>query len=207
VVLKGGRNGVSIVIRDGADFSMVISELREKLAPARNFLGNAPLRVDAGSRTLQPNERVTLVETVHEFGLSITESSEDNSAPRKSNTATGDQSSSRQTEPSTLLHKRTLRSGQQIDFDGNVVVLGDVNPGAVINCSGDIIVFGTLRGVAHAGALGNTKAIVVAFRLQPTQLRIAHFISRAPDGEMIRPSSPEVALVRDECIQIEAYTP
>jgi septum site-determining protein MinC len=61
--------------------------------------------------------------------------------------------------------------------------------------------------VAHAGANGNTRAIVAAFRLEPTQLRIAHYISRAPDGEVIHPSGPEVALVRDECIQIEAYAP
>ncbi|HHW08898.1 MAG TPA: septum site-determining protein MinC [Firmicutes bacterium] len=109
-------------------------------------------------------------------------------------------------EPALLL-KRTLRSGQRIDFDGNVVVVGDVNPGAVITCTGDIVVIGTLRGVAHAGAGGNTKAQVVAFRLEPTQLRIASVISRAPDGESPHPSAPEVALIKDGAIHIQTYAP
>lgn len=207
VVLKGGRNGVSIVIRDGADFAAVIAELREKLAPARNFFGGAPLRIDAG-RALRPDERTTLVQTVHEFGMSIAEGDdEEKSGVRKADAASEGGALPMQGEEATLLHKRTLRSGQRIDFDGHVVILGDVNPGAVVNCSGDIIVFGTLRGVAHAGASGNARSIVAAFRLEPTQLRIAQYISRAPDGEALRPSGPEVALVRDECIQIEAYTP
>lgn len=115
------------------------------------------------------------------------------------------QGGTKEEESNTLLHKRTLRSGQRIDYDGNVVVLGDVNPGAVINCTGDILVFGTLRGVAHAGAQGNAKAVVVAFRLEPTQLRIAQYISRAPDGETAAPTGPEMALVKDDQIQIEVY--
>lgn len=110
-------------------------------------------------------------------------------------------------DPNTLLIRRTLRSGQSIAFDGNVVILGDVNAGAVVTCSGDIIVLGALRGVAHAGAEGNTEAVVIAFRLEPTQLRIAGHISRAPDGEYIRPLGPEVARIKDGSIQVETYSP
>jgi len=110
-------------------------------------------------------------------------------------------------DPNTLLIRRTLRSGQSVSFDGNVVILGDVNAGAVVTCSGDIIVLGALRGVAHAGAEGNTDAVVIAFRLEPTQLRIAGYISRAPDGEYIRPQGPEVARIRDGSIQVETYSP
>lgn len=83
----------------------------------------------------------------------------------------------------TVLWRRTLRSGQQIAFDGNVVVLGDVNPGAEIIAGGDIIVMGALRGLAHAGAKGRSDAVVVALELQPTQLRIGHRLGRPPEGE------------------------
>lgn len=107
----------------------------------------------------------------------------------------------------TLLVRRTLRSGQRIHYDGNVVIMGDVNPGAVVICTGDIVVFGRLRGVAHAGAQGNVQARVVAFRLEPTQLRIAHFISRAPDEGPGGPDLPEVALVNDGVIEIQAFLP
>src|SRR5690606_16549171 len=74
-------------------------------------------------------------------------------------------------EEQTLLVRRTIRSGQRIDYHGNVVVMGDVNAGAVVTCTGDIVVLGSLRGLAHAGAEGNDEAVVVAFRLEPTQLR------------------------------------
>jgi septum site-determining protein MinC len=107
----------------------------------------------------------------------------------------------------TLLLKRTLRSGQRVRFDGNVVVMGDINPGAEVVASGDIIVMGTLRGVAHAGATGDQKAIVAAFRLLPTQLRIGPIIGRSPDGGSPRPDAPEVARVQDSVVVIERYQP
>jgi len=106
-----------------------------------------------------------------------------------------------------LLVRRTLRSGQRLQFDGSVVILGDVNPGAEVVCTGHVVVMGALRGVVHAGARGDMDARVIALRLQPTQLRIAHLISRPPDEQMPSPSGPEVALVQDERIQIEAYVP
>jgi septum site-determining protein MinC len=100
---------------------------------------------------------------------------------------------------------RTLRSGQAVRYAGHVVVMGDVNPGAEIVAAGDVLVWGRLRGVVHAGASGNNNAIVSALQLTPTQLRIGTFIARAPD-ESPRPlRGPEVARVRDGRILIEAW--
>lgn len=104
-----------------------------------------------------------------------------------------------------LFVKKTIRSGQIIHNDGHILIMGDVNPGAEIVASGDIIVMGSLRGVAHAGATGNEDAIVMAFRLQPTQLRIANHITRPPDEEVIGPSYPEIARIKDKAIIIEVY--
>lgn len=102
----------------------------------------------------------------------------------------------------TLLHKGTLRSGQRITYGGNVVVVGDINPGAEVEASGDIAVMGTLRGVARAGAQGDEGAVVVAFRLEPTQLRIADVIGRSPEeGSPVL--EPEVARLKDGMIVIE----
>lgn len=105
----------------------------------------------------------------------------------------------------TLMVRRTLRSGQRVRFNGNVVVLGDVNAGAEIVASGDIIVMGTLRGVCHAGAGGDPDAQVVALRLQPVQLRVGQVIGRAPDGRAPRSSGPEVARVQDGVLVVERY--
>lgn len=108
-------------------------------------------------------------------------------------------------DENTILIKRTVRSGQSIQFDGNVVVLGDVNPGSEIIASGNIVVMGALRGVIHAGATGNEEATVSAFKLQPTQLRIANHITRAPDGDYLTPDHPETARIKDGVVVIEMY--
>ncbi len=108
-------------------------------------------------------------------------------------------------DENTILIKRTLRSGQSINFDGNVVILGDINPGAEIIAGGNVIVMGSLRGVVHAGAKGDETATVAAFKLQPTQLRIANHITRAPDGDYGTPDQPEIARIKDGIVMIETY--
>ncbi|MCI8336050.1 MAG: septum site-determining protein MinC [Peptococcaceae bacterium] len=108
----------------------------------------------------------------------------------------------------TLLLQKTLRSGQSIHYDGNVVVLGDVNPGAEIVAAGHIVVFGALRGVVHAGASGEAGATVTAFSLAPTQLRIASLITRPPDGAVVVfPEHPEIAKIKDGSVVIERFLP
>ena len=99
----------------------------------------------------------------------------------------------------TLYHRGTLRGGQALHNLGNIVVIGDVNPGAELVASGDIAVFGALRGVAHAGAQGDRGARVVALELSPTQLRIATVISSAADG---KPHGPEHASIVDDRIVV-----
>lgn len=103
----------------------------------------------------------------------------------------------------TVMMSRNLRSGQKFFTRGNIVVLGDINPGAEVIAGGSILVMGALRGVAHAGALGDEQAVIAAFRLNPTQLRIAEHITRAPDGESVEVRSPEMARIRAGRVVIE----
>lgn len=94
-----------------------------------------------------------------------------------------------------LVVRRTLRSGQSLRHPGQIVIIGDVNPGAEVVAGGDIVVWGRVRGVVHAGALGDEGAVVCALDLAPTQLRIAGHIARSPEEE--REPVPEMASVRD----------
>ncbi|AFV10838.1 septum site-determining protein MinC [Thermacetogenium phaeum DSM 12270] len=107
----------------------------------------------------------------------------------------------------TILIQRTIRSGQRVFYPGNVVVLGDVNPGGEVIAGGNIIVMGAFRGVAHAGAMGKEDAVVAALRLEPSQLRIAGYITRAPEGDISSPYYPEIARVQDGIVIIEQYQP
>lgn len=104
--------------------------------------------------------------------------------------------------PNTLYHAATLRGGQMLHHGGNIVVVGDVNPGAEVIATGDILIFGRLGGVAHAGAGGNESARIYAVDLVPTQLRIATFIAAEQDRQRVARVGPEVALARDGRIVI-----
>ena len=107
--------------------------------------------------------------------------------------------SQKQADP--LYLKTTLRSGVEIRHTGTVIVLGDINPGGKIIAAGDVFVWGTLRGIAHAGAGGNRQGLIMALRMEPTQLRIAGLLARAPDNSP-EDLEPEVAYITEQGIRI-----
>jgi septum site-determining protein MinC len=83
----------------------------------------------------------------------------------------------------TLVLHRTLRSGTTVRFEGDVTIFGDVNPGAQVTASGNVLVLGSFKGMAHVGATGDESAFLLAFDLDPTQLRIARRIAVLPKSE------------------------
>ena len=84
------------------------------------------------------------------------------------------------TFPKTNFHQGTLRSGEYIESPGDLLILGDVNPGAKVSAEGNIIIWGRLLGIAHAGSKGNSEATISALQLRPVQLRIAKKVARGP---------------------------
>ncbi|MGC9120297.1 MAG: septum site-determining protein MinC [Sulfurihydrogenibium sp.] len=118
------------------------------------------------------------------------------------NTKSNDLKKSVNEKKSLKIVNKTLRSGQTIEYDGDVLILGDVNPDAYVTAAGSIIVMGALRGVVHAGANGDESAIIMALKLIPQQLRIASYIARSPDSyEEV--NQPEKAYVENNMIVIE----
>ncbi len=119
------------------------------------------------------------------------------SAPQSSNKPLGN----------ALLATKTLRSGQSLYFPEHITLLGDVNPGAEVTAGGNIVVWGRVQGVVHAGAMGDTTAVICALDLNPSQLRIATLIARAPEEKKRRSARPEMAMIRDGVIVAEPWTP
>ncbi|NJR69177.1 MAG: septum site-determining protein MinC [Synechococcales cyanobacterium CRU_2_2] len=93
-----------------------------------------------------------------------------------------------------LYLQTTVRSGAEVRHPGSVIIMGDLNPGSSVVADGDILIWGRLRGVAHAGAAGNKGSIILALKLEPTQLRIADSLARVPQTAQ-GPTRPEVAYV------------
>ena len=83
----------------------------------------------------------------------------------------------------TIFHKGSLRSGQKIEYEGSIVIIGDVNGGAEVIAGENIIVVGILRGLAHAGAKGNKQAIIAAQRIECPQIRISNIIKEITQDE------------------------
>ncbi|HHU69110.1 MAG TPA: septum site-determining protein MinC [Thermoanaerobacterales bacterium] len=200
LILKGTKDGLLIILRNIESITEFEEKLKEKFSKSKDFFAGADVIIDLGEMQLSVEEKQKIIEIIEkDYFMNLTEIRNYNHSQKflRKETITP--------AAETFFVKKTLRSGQKINHDGNVVILGDVNPGAEVIATGDIFVFGVLRGIAHAGASGDNKAIVTAFRLQPTQLRIADKISRAPDGMVFTPSFPEVALIKGERIYIEPY--
>lgn len=211
VEFKGTKDGVIIYCLENADFVDVLADLTERLKQRASFFGDSPVRVDSGSRMFSEEQKLALAQAIREnSGLTLTgfQTAADRPPAVSSSRRQGETEDLKLDgfkEGRSIVIKRTLRSGQYIRFPGHVIVLGDINPGAEIVADGDIYVFGTLRGIAHAGAGGDRGASVVALRLAPTQLRIADVISRAPD-EPALPDQPEYAYINENRIMIAAIT-
>ncbi|MBG1262719.1 septum site-determining protein MinC [Nostoc commune] len=104
-----------------------------------------------------------------------------------------------------LYLEMTVRSGVEIRHPGTVILLGDLNPGGIVIADGDIIIWGRLRGIAHAGAGGNRECLIMALQMEPTQLRIADAVARAPEKPPVQ-FSPEVAHITPQGIRIARAT-
>jgi len=233
IAIKGTRNGLLLTLEPETPFSELLNALSHRLSEAPGFFRGASLALDTRHRDLRISERTQLEELLANYQMSVTSleqmlvakqhvpeviASDVASEPYidvGSNPPIIAEIQSEQTQvqidrldprdsDDTLLLRRTIRSGQAIQHASNVVILGDVNPGAEIVARGDIIVWGVLRGMVHAGYPNNENAIVCSLVLAPVQLRIAHLLSRPPDGYQVQ-ARPEFATIKNGQIVVEAW--
>lgn len=100
----------------------------------------------------------------------------------------------------TKFHRGSLRSGQKIETEGSIVIIGDVNSGAEVVASDNIVVLGSLRGLAHAGAKGNKQAIIAAGLVDTVQIRIANIVKEINRAEEIMHKQSYISVVEDKII-------
>lgn len=197
IVFKGTKDGVIVKVSGQSNFEVIKEAIESRINRSKDFFKKGKLYIDFCGVQLDEGYEEEIKHLIsRDYGIQIHCLESD-----KTRIFSGIN------EGRTKFIKNTIRSGQNIDFPGNIVIIGDINGGGQVKAGGNIIVLGTLRGVVHAGASGNDKAIIAAFSLQPTQLRIAGVISRSPDGEMEKPRCPELARIRDGYIVIEPYAP
>ncbi len=217
IIIKGTGDGLLVILGEG-EWDGLVTALGSRLAGPPAFFRGGQVVLQVGERALSQEqlrqvdgllqEHGMLLRTVvgseattqaaaEALGLHVTASLERRAPSRTA------ARSDREAMPGVVM-RRTLRSGQAVRHSGHVVVIGDVNPGAEIVATGDVVVWGRLRGMVHAGAHGDESAIVCALQLVPTQLRIGDHIARPPDDAGRSHVLPELARVQDGRIVVEA---
>jgi septum site-determining protein MinC len=192
IQIKGIREGLMVSFGD-EDWDALTSALINQIKESPTFYQSARIVLDAGSHIVGVNELASLRDILSEHGITLwavlsnSSTTEQNAqnlglATRISKPKSIDVNEplDRSYEEKALWIQHTLRSGTRIEFLGNVIVFGDVNPGAEILAGGSVLVWGRLRGLVHAGANGNEEAVVGALEFSPMQLRIAGKIAVSP---------------------------
>ncbi|MCM3759772.1 septum site-determining protein MinC [Alkalihalobacillus oceani] len=172
VTIKGTKEGLIFQLDDHCSYESLLSELREKLS-SKHYQDsegrNTLVKVNVGHRYLNSAEKEELSQLITEGRNLIVEEFESEVL------STEEAELLRQQEQVVTL-TRIIRSGQVLKIRGDVLLIGDVNPGGTIMATGSIYIVGALRGIAHAGFQGDESAVIAASVMAPSQLRIAEGI-------------------------------
>lgn len=219
IQIKGLRDGL-LVSLDDAPWAEQRVALLSQVDGQPAFFQGARLALDVASQVLHVNELVDLRDQLSERGIFLWAVISESPTTEKTAQLLGLATRISKPRPeegrkfavedlgeeTALFLQRTLRSGTRIEFVGHVVILGDVNPGAEIIAEGNVMVWGHLRGMVHAGAKGNRKAMICALDLSPTQLRIADEVSAAIRSQE-HPRPEIVRINKDGKLQAELWSP
>jgi septum site-determining protein MinC len=231
ISIKGIRDGLLITFGPGS-YAALLEDLTAELEAKQGFLEGSRAAVSLGRQRLERSDLTLMQSLLAEHGMVLWAVLSDNEATKEaarglalatrlpgSNTdlngnvlqtaaaveqSPAASSNSRAEGSNGLILRETIRSGRSIYHEGHVVVIGDVNPGAEIIAGGDVVVWGKLRGLVHAGALGDRSAVICALELIPTQLRIADQIAISPHDQR-RQATPEKVSMHNGRIVAEAW--
>ena len=236
IIIKSSRYGVNLILNDKTPFPELVSQVGEKFKGTEKFFGNAKMAVSFEGRQLSEKEEKELIDAIMENSsiqivcimnhdpqmeeamrqrveLALSGKGREGSSGPAGNA----ESFAAQSGPESDFYKGNLRSGQVLESASNVTLIGDVNPGARIVSQGNIVVLGSLRGNAWAGAGGDSRCFIFALDMKPIQLQIGDYIAKSPDREREKKrlfgkdrseeaEMPRVALVREGNICIEPMT-
>lgn len=220
VIIKSNKQGITVILDDDISFEELKSLVKEKFTQSASFFGNADMALAFEGRDLSNEEQQELLDVIDEStnmkiicvldNKSNANGNEDESISSDSLLVNGNADG--------LFYKGTLRSGQVLESETSVIILGDVNPGGRVISKGNVIVLGSLKGNVYAGAGGNGNSFVVALDMSPMQIKIADVIARSSDtsvtakikrarlsrlNKQAKNVEPKIAFVEDGNIYIE----
>ena len=199
------KENIVIKLNEEASHKEIIDSLRKKITALKKLYKDEKMPILVLGKVLKENERVEVKNIIQEkidvkvmFDI-----------PQELGLHGIKKSFSQEIESSqTKFHRGAVRSGQRIEYEGSIVILGDVNGGAEVIAGDNVVVLGVLRGLAHAGARGNKKAIIAAAAIDCKQIRIADIIKemeeeKDEDGNIIVTARKTYAYVEEDKLILE----
>ena len=178
VTIKGTKEGLVLHLDDKCSYDDLKKELDQKLSANSRTQDDRHLisvKVEIGNRYITEEQREELKHLIRQKKNLVVDDI-------ISNVITKVEAERLKAEAGIMTVSRIIRSGQVLETSGDLLLIGDVNPGGTVVAGGNIFIMGTLKGVAHAGCFGNEQAVIAASSMKPSQLRISDCINRSPDS-------------------------
>ena len=191
------KNQILIKISDDAEQKDIIDNLRKKLPELRKMYKNEKTPITVTGKILKNKE----IDEIQELIKRNIDVEIDFDMPKSLGLSSITRTFNKEIAISeTKFHRGSLRSGQKMESEGSLVILGDVNSGAEVMASDNIVILGALRGLAHAGAKGNKQAIISAGLLDTVQIRIANVIKEIDRDEEPLHKQAYVSIINNEIV-------
>ena len=208
VVLKVKKDRLKIYLDPDIEFSEIKRNLLDKITELKAFVGSVRTALEFTGREISDNEEDELLEIIREnsnMEVTYVLSNGEESPKMKAvfNSLKG--------EGKVKFYKGILRSGNLLEYDGSIIIFGDVNPGGIVKAGDSVIVLGYLNGTVYAGTESGKNAFIGALHMNPIQIKIGDYIARNPNPQMEnnkkikKDSGFEIAYVNGENIFIENY--
>lgn len=194
------KNETIIKIEENAEMENIIKDLKSKLVGLKKLYKEEKTPIRVTGKVIKNKEMDEIQELIEEYvQVNVTFDT-----PKTLGLSSIVRTFNKEIEMSeTKFHKGSLRSGQKMEIEGSIVILGDVNSGAELMATDNIVVLGNLRGLAHAGAKGNKQAIIACGTLDAAQLRIANVVKELNRDEEIYRKQVYIYINEEDKITIE----
>ena len=208
VIIKCNKYGLIVILDENLPFEELIKDVEDKFKESAKFFKNAKMAMTIRGRSLTQAEEKQVVETiVDSCGLHILCIIDEGRKEELLFHQAVDKAMEEKDAEDGWFYRGTLRSGQVLESEHSIVIIGDVNPGANVTSKGNIVVLGSLRGIAYAGATGDRNCFVAALVMKPIQVKIADKMARSAITKRVDDAEykldPKIAYVKEDHIYVK----
>ncbi len=208
VIIKSSKFGITLILDENVSFEELKVLIKSKFQQSAKFFGDADMVLAFEGKKLDAIQQQEVIGIIGDVtSINVTCIVDENEEADAKFMAALDKKNKAST--AELFYKGTLRSGQILETESTVIILGDINPGGKVVSKGNVVVLGSLRGTAYAGAGGDENAFVVALEMNPMQIKIADTIARSSDSASTKKSKnvqPKIAYIYEANIYVEDLT-